>query len=355
MQKIIKKYLEQNKKFHAEYTNAHMSSHLPMALIALFKMGASEQKLDDFYKRYSRRLKEKPADTLQITKSNWQDHLGTHNHNKAYQDFFTKEVADLGVEQCLKTYLPDLMPGLSGGAFHPMIRLSYALDMDHEGEVVEALSAWAIAYLPLPEMTDQKSDIKENAGIAEILDHIANDDVLNADIVEGNNISGKIDKISQKSVFQKHLNNIQMTDPKILDDISDKMAHLFDKTRGFTVLHGLTSAQAMRDMLPYLNQKDTSKALTTYVRAAMAAYVSVGSPKLEISIPKAPEQTKSWSEIFNKAVAFDDDHKIKLVYSCYKENMRQNFNQAAQKPDQKQPAKADIYYKIAHDFTFPKK
>lgn len=109
-----------------------------MALVALDKLGASDEQLLDFYSSYSKILEIQTKSEIEINSKNWRNYLGKHTHNTAYREFFLAELENNGVTKILSTYLPHLIPGLSGGAFHPLIRLAYAVDTNSTWEIADA-------------------------------------------------------------------------------------------------------------------------------------------------------------------------------------------------------------------------
>jgi len=334
MSKKLEDLLEKGRTLNAEYKNGLMSSHLPMALIALSEMGASDTRLEDFYQLYARRLQSKPAPVKDITRTNWKDDLGQHQYNTDYALFFENEIDQNGLDTVLETYLPELMPGISGGAFHPMIRLAYALDIQSTSEAAEALASWAIAFQDLPNTAQNNTPQND---IAKMLNALSSDeDVQDIEII-GDNIAEKIKTVAESPAFQFHMNKLDLT-AQDLDDVCDVMVQIFGETRGFTVLHAVTSASALRKVLPYLDQDEQELALGHYGDALLATYVTVDMP--ELTPCTLDETDKSWSEIFNQIVTSNNDHAIKLVYTCHQESQRH-------------PQK-DIYKRVASDLAFPK-
>lgn len=336
MSKKLDELINEGRTFSAAYRDTHMSSHLPMALTALSEMGASDEKLQNFYNSYSRILKKKEPATQTITNKNWKHTFGQHSLNADYVTFFEKEISQNGVKKTLQTYLPDLTPGISGSAFHPLIRLAYALDINHDGEVAEALAYWAMAHQTLETTGAGHTHKKKN--IDTLLTELAQDKEVRDIEISGNNISKKMKSVNNGQAFQFYQNSLDITVDN-LDDICEAVAHVFAQTRDFTILHGMTSASAMRKILPYLNSSEQNIALNHYGNALLTAYVTTGMPPVEKFTKDVPE--KSWSEIFNQIIKSRSDHAIKVVYTCHQE-------------DALNPQKT-IYKRIATDLTFPKK
>lgn len=334
MSKKLENLLQAGEALNAEYKNGLMSSHLPMALIALSEMGADDDTLENFSAYYSRRLKEKDPSQGAVDANNWKDRLGAHTHNADYKAFFAAEISGKGLDATLAEYLPELMPGISGGAFHPLIRLAYALDAKNDGEAAEALAAWAIAYQELPVAHDATA---ATAPVTEVLADVAQDDALKQLEIAGGNIAEKMKSVSGPELAF-HQNKLDLT-TQSLDEVCDAMAEIFGETRDFTILHGLTSASALRKVLPRMDASDRKDALKHYGDALLAAYVTVGAPAQKPST--LDDADKSWTEIFNAIVQSKNDHAIKVIYTCHQEDARTGAPK--------------IYKNVAQSVAFPKK
>ena len=88
----------------------------------------------------------------------------------------------------------------------------------------------------------------------------------------------------------------------------------------FFLLHGVTSAWALRRVLHYFDSLDVSlQILVAYLKALLSTYVTQGMPAMvvkEVSTDLLP----SWEDIVKKTVECSDDvdeHIYKLVYTCH--------------------------------------
>ncbi len=121
------------RKSGAEYAIGQIegvSNHLPMSLIALDKLGASQQQLDDFYRWHSPRLRPVSDDGIIINADNIFQFAGKHSCNFGYRRFFLDEIERKSIEEVVDHHVPKLIAGMAGGAFHPLIRLAYGLEFD---------------------------------------------------------------------------------------------------------------------------------------------------------------------------------------------------------------------------------
>ncbi len=101
------------------------------------------------------------------------------------------------------------------------------------------------------------------------------------------------------------------TTEQTLPQLARGAAMAYAASGNFTVLHLVTSAHALRLLMPWI--EDEAAALHAYWRAYAAA---VCAADIRIA-PPVPEQ--DWPALLERARASDDDHQIKLVYSCHEQ------------------------------------
>jgi Questin oxidase-like len=196
----------------------------------------------------------------------------------------------------LRQALPPLMQGCGGAAFHGLIRTAYAVQAQHHQELADALAHWACAWLDLgaqPEggqadaeaVLRQLPVVESNAGlIAERMAVAAADPRFQAAAARLKVGAGTLPRLSVLA------------------------AEAYAASDNFTALHLVTSAHALRVLLPYLADPLPSVAL--YARAFLAG-VCVARLSIAPDAPLLP-----WPQIVQRAIASDDDHVIKLVDSA---------------------------------------
>ena len=82
------------------------------------------------------------------------------------------------------------------------------------------------------------------------------------------------------------------------------------------MLHGVTGIHAFRILAPYAS--DPAAALRDLWSALLATYVGTGSPPV-LGWGLKGDDTLDWPAIHARAVGRDDEHDIKLAYSCWRE------------------------------------
>ncbi len=126
------------------------TNHCPMALIALAKMGASPERLRQFFDRWEREvaLIAPPVDTT-ITRRDWTEHLGDLAAFGALRQCFQDWVMDAGPVPVIEAVLQAGRFAPASNAFHALIRLAYGIEAGHAGEIASGLASFVASYLPI--------------------------------------------------------------------------------------------------------------------------------------------------------------------------------------------------------------
>jgi hypothetical protein len=296
--------LDSNLKYSSQYRK-ELANHLPMALFALEKMGASPNRLIEFRDYYVKRLELKPSRMgVNIDADNWQEWLGKNKFHVEYSEYFSLCLAKFGLEWTLKHHLPILFNGVSGGAFHGLIRLGYALELDNLNEVSEALSYWAVSYLDLgvPDLGSGKKTPSQ------VLDDLSAE--FKGFQTNAPNISRRLEAIGKWPQFQKICAKLDQS-TATYRALAPFAISLFYQTQNFTALHGVTAVYASRIVSKY-----HSNFRALFIGLA-SAYVSIEAPPIGENLKI--ETRLSWKDLFEKAVLSYDDHIPKIIYTCYQE------------------------------------
>ena len=253
-------------RFSASYAGGFFN-HLPMALVALDRLGADEARLREFTATYSKQLRPKSAKEI------------------ALREQFRE--------------IPTIEEGVESQAFHCLIRLAYAVDSGVAEEIPDAMSAWMFGQThPIP--------IGRGTQRAPLFNEIAADDRFPRTI-DGRGISGRIAKVMAMPAFSDYV----VTDAH-LPDLALTSAKIFASTGDFTALHMVTGCHAMRVLAPHLGPH----AMGNFATALLAAYVTIGRPPI---VDRALNDLPDDATIAARTIASDDEHDHKLVYSALQE------------------------------------
>jgi len=270
-------------RFSAEYGEG-LSNHLPMALLAIRRLGASDDRAREFETFYSRRLRPMSAS------------------EEALSDRLAEELAREGKEAFLHERVARLTPGIGSAAFHGIIRTAYAIDTD---DLVDAVASWVTAYSRGADVSSAHLRADETSAPL-VFEAIQHDSRFEHDF-SGGNIADRIARVASFEPFHEYA--IQTP---TLEELANIAVKIYLATADFTALHLVTACHATRVLEPYL----ASDALDHLATAMLAAYITIGRPAFDVEMGEAPD----WDTLAKQAIASNDDHDLKLVYSCREED-----------------------------------
>jgi hypothetical protein len=276
--------LAESQRYSAKFGDG-LFNHLPMALLALDRLGADEARLRAFAAFYAQRLRPKSARETEMASR------------------FSRDLGERGAEALLAEAVPRLANGVGSQAFHGLIRLAYAVDSGDDVDVPDALAAWTLGFSALP----ADAGARPFATFADAFEAVAADDRL-ARSVDGRGISGRIAKVAADPAFQPYRGGVEHVDLRQVATIS---AQVYASTADFTALHMITGCHAMRVLQRFL----PPEAFSNFAIAILAAYVTIGRPAIAVPAIEVPDD----ATLAARAVKSDDDHDLKLVYSCLRE------------------------------------
>ncbi len=277
-----------------------LSSHLPMALVALARLGAGDDRLRAFAATYGARLGPAPAHEDWPLGDAWAGRLGDETAFAAYRDLFTQWLLNEGAGDTLAQVLPQLMPGCAGAAFHGLIRAAYAVQVGHRAELASALAYWASRWQSLPALPDAPRDTDDPERLLRTLPAV---------VVEAPLIATRTAQAAEHPAVLWATARLRCS-AATLAPLARLGAYAYAESGNFTALHLATSAHALRVLLPHLDDDAARDRAVGHYWQAFAA--TVASARLALAEPLAP---LPWAQIARRALASDDDHVIKLVDS----------------------------------------
>jgi len=286
--------------YHPLYGD-NLSNHLPMALIALDRMGASHARLEAFFAHYVPKLELRgapaaPTDPLQS--------LGVAADFEAVFAHFQKSVAERGADAVLREWLPRLIPGVAASAFHAVIRLGYGLDAADDGEICFGLADWVIEYQPLG---------SRGATTEQTLDEIA---ATMSQSIAGHRFQPGIIVDRMAEVARMPVVRRSAAQPERLDlaDIARFAIRAYAAQEDFTLLHLVTGCHAFRKLAPYIDDVDNA---SRYLwQAVLTGFLSTGLPYKNLH---AASTDADWRTCLESAIRSDNDHTIKLIFTAWEE------------------------------------
>jgi len=263
------------------------SNHLPMELVALDAMGAPPSRLEEMLAASVPRM-DLRADTTAF-------------------DAYRAEIAADGIDATVRRHLPGFAEMPASEWFHSMIRLAYALDAGHPGQVASALADWTAYGHALPGEPPTGGDVPA----IEVLGRLAD-----AGLDRGQHGADLAAVASQDRFRQLGAPVVVRPD---LDDLAAAVAAAHVSGASFASLHLVTGVQAARTVGRHLRGVDEERFARRVAQAALAGHVAGGAPP----VPTSEELDRlraaavpPWDQVRAAATASPDVHVTKLVYTC---------------------------------------
>lgn len=309
--------LRQCRDFSCEFGHC-LANHLPMMLVGLARMGASERRLRACFERYRDANALGPPPPLRGTISgrNWTTHLGERDREADFRAYFASQVRASGSEAVQRLALPVLLPGVAASALHALMRLAYANMIGSDAEIATSLGYWAATYLHLatpgganPDTLDPAEILRRLSLHRELLDIQPETDLL----------WHAMRAVGRTPAFAVIADGLA-TNESSLERFAAASLALFAGAFDFCSLHALTGTHWLRLIGPSV--ADRPLLLRHYWRAIAAVYPKMGMPPLPSAETLETMRTAAcppWPEITAAAIASDDEHDVSLVFSAREE------------------------------------
>jgi hypothetical protein len=297
----LRALLDENHDLKPDYGGG-LSNHVSMGLYSLAALGGTSESLARFAQAHWPALEPLPkAAGPEVRAEHWRAWLGQAEVLNGYRALFGAEVERLGRAEVLRKYLPGLLPGVAAAAFHALIRTGYGVRFADDQEVVDGLSYWATAYLPLGALGKAGGE----GDVALLLAQLR-EGCRSGRVPPGRLITDKMKAAVQEPRFRAAVDGLSPSD-STLASIAAAAVRLYLPNGDFTLLHAVTATHAYRQIMPYV---DPREGLRYFWQAIAAAYVSVAAPLLEQ--PPAGEPP-AWGPTLERALYSLDEHDLKLV------------------------------------------
>ncbi|WP_018183579.1 questin oxidase family protein [Kaistia granuli] len=311
--------LIEGRLFSAEFP-VLLANHLPMMIVALDQLGATSERLRQYFDNYRtvNGLVPTPPPVAPIQREQWTDALGDRSREYDYRAFFEGEVRRLGIDATVQAYLPTLIPGIGASALHGMMRTAYGFMRMDPAEVGTAIGYWAATYLPMPPstgadpITDDPGEVLARACALPGLHHV----VPETDLLWHN-----IRAAGASPDFAPVVDWLAIG-PDTGRRLASTSLALFAATMDFSSLHALTGSHWIRMISPHLLEADRAALMRHFWQIIASLVPKIGFPTL----PSAEQLDEwrhlpapGWPEIAAKAVQSEDEHDISLVFSAREE------------------------------------
>ncbi|MBI5718620.1 MAG: DUF4243 domain-containing protein [Burkholderiales bacterium] len=328
---LLQRLLDDAGAHDPEYGNG-LSNHLPMAWLALARLGAGEARLREFGTDYIAGKRLRPARPREpgLGPESWTGSLGEREAWPRHLDFFEHWIAREGVAVVLAQALPVLLPGVAAAAFHGLIRTAAGVQAGHGGEVAQGLAHWAAWYMPLgphgppgpPAATEAaasarpRARARPDAGPPDRTDDPA---ALLRELPAGTSSAGLIAARMRDAAADGAVSAVAAR--LLIDDhtparLARAAALAYAETGNFTALHLVTGTHAMRVLAPFV--ADEPGARHAAWRSFWPAYAH-GVVAARLAPARAPLVLRAWPALIAAALRSPDEHLIKLVDAAREE------------------------------------
>jgi len=297
------------------------SNHAPMAAEALLALGRGDAVID-WVRAYRKRLPGSPEPGLPVFSGYWFEALGAIGRYADWVACFEDELR--GEHWCavLNTWVPRLLPGMVGAAWHGAIRTGHAVrSLNREEspgklrELARALAYWAARYQSLPGFPVPEADVRNPLAAIDEVPSLPDGERLMKGLI--------FEKVRRLNGFQPFERVINLTEPP--DDITPFTVDLLEafvrvylangETRGsvITFIHGVTGPGAVYLMASCLLPDISRVALRYAWQASAALYAAIGR-----GVDRAPHDAydESAEDLVTRAVHTGDEHAIKFTEVC---------------------------------------
>lgn len=289
-----------------------LTNHLPMALVAKQRLGASGGELRRFAAAYSQRLAPLAAAEEHLDQVTWKAAIGNRDAATALRRYFAHCVADNGVETSLRTHLPALLPGVGGAGFHGVIRLAYAIGASSPIQIAAGLAYFASVARPLAVLAPTEGTRHDPEELfAGVSTSLAWSTPQRARLIDD-----EMRLIVDREGFGDIVGSL-VIDVNSEEKLAACALQILASTEDFTALHGVTGLAALSVVRPWLEDQES---VDRYAfQGLTAAYLSIGAPSVW-SRDRLDEFVGSTStdpvKIRAAAGDSDDEHVAKLAYTA---------------------------------------
>jgi len=303
-----------------------LTNHAPMAVEALCAMGRADA-VARWLEVYRKGMEPRPAVRGPIARDQWRAALGRIERAADWPALFAAELAEAPWRSVLERWTARLAPGICAAATHGVIRVGHAAralaeseSFERLRELADGLGYWAATWQKLP--TDLST-----AGAMR-----PRDAILKVTTVprERRRYSGTIiSSLKALDEFPEFAPVIGLIDasgdsPALLSELTETFARVYlanarDVLSAIVFIHGVTSATALRHLIPYISEATARDSARFAWQAACALYASFGATPAPANPVEPPRE--STATLIDMAIASGDEHAIKFTEACIAENM----------------------------------
>ncbi len=297
------------------------SNHGPMAAEALLALGRGDAVIP-WVTDYRKRLQGSPKPGLPVFAGYWFEALGSSDRYADWVECFEEELREEDWCTVLNMWVPRLLPGMVGAAWHGAIRTGHAVrSLNREEspgklrELARAMAYWAARYQSLPGFPAPHVDVRNPLAVIGEVTPLPDGERLMKGL-----ISEKVRRLSGFKPFEQVINLTEPPDaitPFTIDLLEAfvrvYLANANSRGRAITFIHGVTGPGAVYLMATCLLPDISRIALRYAWQASAALYASIGR-EIDNAVYDAADE--SVEDLIVQAVGTGDEHAIKFTEVC---------------------------------------
>lgn len=339
-----------HQNFSILYNNYRFHNHSPHFLGSAYLYGGSTKYLQAIYDDIVDRdnMDSWRPSPGRITNENYRAYLGKGEYQRAWVDFFEDMMIDgpdgRGWQDVAWKYLLEagsdgdvnstpVVQCLNTALGHPLIHLGYAFELNSRELAAEALGLVATCYdehfaaLLSSNPGRGSATAQPTSDLFDIFERIHSDRTLPCFSQPGDDHIGDIlSEQRHKNTVVSYVNSWTITDSTVqLSQIYyfaslllvSTSPQLREQGYDFFLVHMLTTAHAVRVLLPHLPTQYHTTLLKEWLLTAVLAYVAQNRPKLDPSYVKDFElQGRDWEYVRRQAIESKYSTDAHYVKAC---------------------------------------
>jgi hypothetical protein len=327
-----------------------LTNHAPMAVEALSAMGRADAVMP-WLEAYREGMLPRPPARERIPRDDWRSALGRTEREADWGAFFAEELAEGPWREVLARWTGRLTPGICGSATHGVIRVGHAVRSLDEAEsparireLGGALASWTANYQTLPtnpgsRRSDFVGDAHRSAdrrargqtrerapGTLGVREAIAAVPVVPP--AERRFTGTIVSSLAALDDFPAFAGVIDLLDVRpepssVISELTETFARVYlanahDSLHTIVFVHGVTSAAALRSILPHLSAEAAREAIRYQWQSGCALYAAFGEAPAPPGAIEPPRESRD--PLVDLAISSGDEHAIKFTEACLREH-----------------------------------
>ena len=333
--RLVDQELERDRQYHPNLggvTRGGMANHYPMTILALHGLGASDDEVRAFGRGWPRQRARidqdlQLVDEHVVSTENWHEFLGQSERLRELRRVFEELLARGQLLDVVAEALVTMRDALPMGLFHPLIRLSFAVQHGSPGLVADALAYMAIRHFDLyrkpvlPRLAPGTARVSA-ASVWQRLNRTTSVSALIAPHRGSIRVCEQLcaEDALHEAALPADLELSGAALPARMREICALATRLYLHAPSLTTLHGVTAAQALADLTLRSGAANAEVFASLWARYWIwltALYVEKGQPaKLPVLDTRVPPSKTEWAALAAEARTIPEVHLIKMTYSC---------------------------------------